>query len=73
MPTGKNPKVAVLMPVYYRERPDFMKESLQSIFEQTYQNFDLHLYQDGPFGEELSRLVESFGRRYPNLIVYKNP
>ncbi len=73
MQTAKMPQVAVLMPVYYRERPAFLKESLQSIFAQTYQNLDLHLYQDGSFGEELNQVVESFAQRYPNLLVYKNP
>lgn len=61
------------MPVYYLENPAFLKESMQSIFDQTYQNFDLYLYEDGSFGQELNRVVEEFSRRYPNLIVYKNP
>ncbi len=72
MPTDKNPEVAVIMPVYYRERPEFLKASMRSIFEQSYRDISLHLYQDGPFGEDLTRVVKSFSDQYPNLTVYLN-
>ncbi len=61
------------MPVYCRERPEFLRQSMQSIFDQTYKNLDLHLYQDGPFGEELHLLLKEFGARYSNLFIYQNP
>ncbi|MBI1977878.1 MAG: glycosyltransferase [Candidatus Omnitrophica bacterium] len=70
---GGSPKVAVLMPVYYGEKPEFLSRSIESILTQTYQNLDLHLYQDGPFGEELAGMVKSYSDRYSNLIVYQNP
>ena len=74
MQTVEAQAIAVLMPVYYKERPAFLLDSMQSIFSQTYSNIDLHLYQDGPFGPELNQVVENFKALYPDrLFIYKNP
>ena len=39
---------SVLMSVYYREKPEYLRESIGSIFNQTVQTDDFVLACDGP-------------------------
>ena len=74
MQTGKKPKVAVLMSVYSRERPEFLKESIESMFAQFYGKVDVHLFKDGLLGQTLEQLLADFKIRYPEqLFIYQNP
>ena len=39
---------SVLMSVYYKEKPEYLRESMQSIYEQTIPTDDFVLICDGP-------------------------
>ena len=64
---------SVLMSLYHKENPLFLKESLQSIFDNTIQPNQVVLVLDGPIGNELKSIVNDFIARYPSLEVYPQP
>lgn len=49
------PLVSIIIPT---TRPDFLTRSINSILQQTYQNFEILLIKDG--GENINNLIESF-------------
>lgn len=51
---------SVLMSVYYKEKPENLKESIQSILNQTLKSNDIVLICDGPLNEELDEVIASF-------------
>lgn len=55
------------MSVYQKEKPEFLRESMESIYNQTVPTNDFVLICDGPLTEELDGLIEEiqekFGRR----------
>jgi len=67
------PKVAILMSVYHKERPEFLKEAMESIFKQTYPHVDFHLFKDGPLGDDLNQVLDSFSKEHSNLILHEHP
>lgn len=52
-------KVAVIQSVYKNDKPEYLKLSLDSIFNQSYQNFILFLGIDGPIGNDVRDVIES--------------
>lgn len=64
---------SVLMSLYSKENPKFLKESLDSVFTNTVQPEQVVLVLDGPVGDELQAVVTSFQRKYPALDVYPQP
>ena len=51
---------SVLMSVYGKENPAFLKESIQSILDQTVPSNDFVLVCDGPLTPELDAVINSF-------------
>lgn len=62
-------KFSVLMSVYAREKPQYLSESLKSVFDQTFEPAQVVLVKDGPLTEELDEVVETFVKRYRGLHV----
>ena len=62
------PKVSVLMPVY-NTKEEFLRESIESILHQTFQEFELIILDDGSSND-----VESIVRTYKDTRIgfYKN-
>lgn len=52
-----NNRVAVLLPVYQNDRPDYLQKSLLSIFQQNSSDFHIFIGVDGPVGECLHRVL----------------
>jgi len=63
---------SVLMSVYERESPDCLYSSLQSIEQQTLQPSELVLVEDGPLGQELSKVIDEF-RNKLHIVSIKIP
>ena len=59
---------SVLMSVYFKEKPDFLKKSMDSIFAQTVQTNDFVLVCDGPLTSELDEVIIDMKKRYPSLL-----
>ena len=61
---------SVLMSLYYKETPHFLRESLESVFTNTIQPNQVVLIIDGPIGGELQAIVDEYRSKYPALEVY---
>ena len=58
---------SVLMSVYKKERPDFLRQALDSVFSQTVRAAQVVLVEDGPLTPELDSVVEDYCSKYPEL------
>ena len=56
----KYPKYSVLMTVYAKEKPEYLKEAIDSIFNQTVKPSEFVLVEDGPLNEGLYSVIEKF-------------
>ena len=65
-----NKAYSVLMSVYQRERPEFLRAAITSILNQTLQAKEIILVCDGPLTEELEQVLEEFSS-YLTLIRLK--
>ena len=53
-------KVSVLMSIYFKEKPEYFHESLESILNQTYFPDEIVLVKDGPLTDELEKVIEKY-------------
>ena len=61
----------VLMSVYYRENPQFLQQSLDSIFNQTLPPTEVVLVQDGPMDDKLEQVIERCQKEHTELKTIK--
>lgn len=66
-------KFSVLMSVYRREHPAWLRESLDSVFGQTAAPAEVVLVEDGPLTPELEAVVREFEGKRPELHVVRTP
>lgn len=62
-------KIAIAMSVYRSDSTSFVKQAIDSILEQTYQNFVLFIQVDGPVAENLKELLLSYIKK-SNVEIY---
>lgn len=60
---------SVLMSLYSKENPDFLRQSLESIFNQTLFPDEVVLVEDGPLTEGLYSIIREYKKRYPQFII----
>lgn len=63
-------KFSVLMSVYDKEHPDYLKTSIDSIFNQSLLPDEVVLMEDGPLNKELYSTIVNLQKQYPELKVY---
>ena len=61
-------KYSVLMSVYYKEKPEYLKQAIESIQEQTFPTDNFVLVCDGPMTPELDRLIEKKQLEMKNVL-----
>jgi len=61
--------LSVLLPVYGKEVPGFLRQSLESLCGQTLSPDEVVLVEDGPLGEDLASVIASFTTRLPIVSV----
>ena len=59
---------SILMSVYNKEVPEYLRESLESMFNQTVRTNDFVLVLDGPLTPELYDVINEFKSRYENIL-----
>ena len=64
----KEIKYSVLMSVYYKEQPEFLKKAIQCMLEQTILTNDFVIVKDGKLTEELEEVITYFTKQYPDLF-----
>ncbi|MGO2891446.1 glycosyltransferase [Enterococcus devriesei] len=60
--------VSVLMSVYIKEKPEYFREALQSILDQTVSVKEIVLVLDGPITPHLQAVIMAVQEERPNLI-----
>ena len=60
---------SVLMSLYAKERPEYLRQSLDSIFSQTLRANEVILVKDGPLTINLDAVVKEYESTYPELKV----
>ena len=64
-------KYSVLLSLYYKEQPEYLREALESVFNQTLFSDDVVLVEDGKVGDALERVVREYEARYPQFHVVR--
>ena len=62
--------VAVILPVYRKDKADYIKMAVNSILNQTYRNHHLFIGVDGPVGEEIRVTLGEFSVQDELTIVW---
>lgn len=60
---------SVLLSVYKKERPEWLREALASVFRQTAAPSEVVLVEDGPLTAELETVVREFEDTHPELKI----
>ncbi len=63
------PKISVVMPAFNAER--YIDESIKSILDQTFQEFELIIIDDGST-DKTEQIIEEYAKRDGRIIVIKN-
>lgn len=58
---------SVLMSLYAKEQPEFLRRSLDSVFNQSLVPDEVVMVEDGPLTEDLYKVLSEYGARYPQL------
>lgn len=63
------PDFSVLITVYYKEKPSFFRQSLNSItIDQSIMPSEIVIVKDGPLTKELDSLINEFDKKYSGLF-----
>lgn len=68
MEENKNLDYSVLMSVYHKENPSFLKESMESILTQTVKTNDFVLVCDGPLNEALDDVIAGMQKEFADVL-----
>lgn len=61
-------KYSVLMSLYIKERPEYLKLAIQSMVDQTYKPDEIVIVKDGKITPDLQQVLDSFSSKYPDLF-----
>ena len=64
----KYPPYSVLMSVYSKENPIFLRESIDSMLNQTVGPNEFVLVEDGPLTDELYEVIDNYVQKYPKVF-----
>lgn len=64
---------SIVLTVYYKEKPEFFRASLESLVNQTRKTNDLVIVCDGPLTPELDEVVDEYAKKYDfvNVVRYE--
>lgn len=65
-------KYSVLMSLYRKENPDFFRDSLESIVNQSLRPNQIVLVQDGPITSELQDVVDDYHNYLDIVVLHRN-
>ena len=65
-------KYSVLMSVYHKENPEYLRAAMNSIWEQTVKTDDFVLVCDGPLTPELDAVIAEMQEEHPELTVVRH-
>lgn len=59
---------SVLMSVYFKEKPEYLRESMESILRQTVKTNDFVLVCDGPLNDGLDAVIREMQEKFENAL-----
>lgn len=59
---------SVLMSVYYKEKPEYLRQSIESMLNQTVQTNNFVIVCDGPLTEELDNVLEEYKAKNTDIF-----
>lgn len=62
---------SVLLSIYYKEQPAYLRLALDSVFAQTVRAAEVVLVEDGRLTPELDAVIAEYQERYPEMKVVK--
>ncbi len=64
--------ISVCMPVYYKEKPEIIKQGIESILKQTYMPKEIVVILDDPSSEQVENAIQEYKTKYQDLfkVVY---
>ena len=68
MSADKYNNYSVLMSVYIKEKPEYLKTSMESMMKQTVPTNDFVLVCDGPLNPELNAVIEEMQQKYGDVL-----
>ena len=63
-----NKKYSVLMSVYFKEKPEWLDNSIKSMLEQTIIPNEFVIVEDGKLTNELYSVLDKYIKKYPNIF-----
>jgi len=63
-----NYNFSVLMSVYYKENPEFLKVALESVINQTLKPNEIVLLEDGKLTDKLYSIIDEYNEQYHDLF-----
>lgn len=64
------PAYSVLMSLYAKECPEYLKESLDSMLAQTVPPTEIVMVKDGPLTDELEAVLLDYDSAHPKLFKF---
>ena len=65
-----NKKIAVILPVYKKDKVEYLSKSVESILYQTYKNIHLYIGVDGPVGDDLRENLQLLEKQNTVSVVW---
>lgn len=62
-------KYSVLMSLYFKEKPEYLKQAIDSMVNQTVKPDEIVIVEDGPLTEELYAVLDGYESEISNLFV----
>ena len=59
---------SILMSVYYKEKPEWLKLSIESMLNQTIKSDDFVIIKDGIGPEELNKIISEYEKKYSDIF-----
>ena len=59
---------SVLMSVYYREKPEWLRQSIESMLDQTIVTNDFVIIKDGKLTNQLDEIIDEYCEKFPNIF-----
>lgn len=61
---------SVLMSVYKKEKPEYLQEAMESVFNQSLVPDEVVLMEDGPLTEGLEQAISELKKKHPQIVTY---
>lgn len=61
-------KYSVLMSLYAKEKPEYFRQALDSMINQTFKPDEIVIVEDGPLNDQLYIVLDEYKRKYGELI-----